>query len=87
MVTTAVPAPAIRCGAKSGRSGVPGALGIQEAALVMVCGFVGLSPETAMLIAIVKRLRDVALGIPGLVMWQWVEGRPRRQPQLAAGGS
>ena len=66
---------------------VPGALGIQEAALVMVCGFIGLSPETAMLIAIVKRLRDVVLGIPGLVLWHWVEGRPRRRPQFAAGGS
>jgi len=90
-----IPAPAEKCliieslgmTARSAGFFVPGALGIQEAALVMVCGFVGLSPEIAMLIAIVKRLRDVVLGTPGLVMWQWVEGRPRRRPQLAAGGS
>jgi putative membrane protein len=88
-----IPAPAEKCliieslgmTARSAGFFVPGALGIQEAALVMVCGFVGLSPETAMLIAIVKRLRDVVLGIPGLVIWHWVEGRPRRRPQFAAG--
>lgn len=89
-----IPVPAEKCliieslgmTARSAGFFVPGALGIQEAALVMVCSLIGLSSETAMLIAIVKRLRDVALGIPGLVMWQWVEGRSRRQPQLAAGG-
>jgi hypothetical protein len=54
---------------------IPGALGIQEIALVLVGSFVGLPPETAMLIAIVKRLRDVVLGLPGLAMWQWMEGR------------
>jgi putative membrane protein len=86
-----IPAPAEKCliieslgmTARSAGFFVPGALGIQEAALVMVCGLVGLSPETAMLIAIVKRLRDVVLGIPGLVIWQWVEGRPRYRPRLA----
>jgi putative membrane protein len=54
---------------------VPGALGVQEAALVMVGNLVGLSPETAMLIAVAKRLRDVAVGVPGLLLWQWTEGR------------
>ena len=54
---------------------IPGALGVQEAALVMVGNLVGLSPETAMLIAVAKRLRDVVVGVPGLLVWQWVEGR------------
>lgn len=54
---------------------IPGALGVQEGALVIVGNLVGLSPETAMLIAVVKRLRDVAIGVPGLVVWQWAEGR------------
>jgi putative membrane protein len=89
-----IPAPAEKCliieslgmTARSAGFFVPGALGIQEAALVMVCGLVGLSPETAMLIAIVKRLRDIILGIPALAMWHWVEGRQPR-PQLASGGN
>ena len=54
---------------------VPGALGIQELGLVIVGGLVGLHADTAMLIAVVKRLRDVAIGVPGLVIWQWLEGR------------
>jgi putative membrane protein len=54
---------------------VPGALGIQEVALVLVGGLVGISPQSAMLLAIVKRLRDVVLGVPALLVWQWLEGR------------
>jgi putative membrane protein len=90
-----IPAPAEKCliieslgmTARSAGFFVPGALGIQEAALVIVCGVVGLSPETAMLIAIVKRLRDVVLGIPGLAVWQWTEGRPHHRPQFAPDGN
>jgi putative membrane protein len=91
-----IPVPAEKCliieslgmVARSAGFFVPGALGIQEAALVMVGGLVGLSPETSMLIAVVKRLRDVALGIPALAMWQWVEGRRLRPwPQPASGGN
>ena len=52
----------------------PGALGVQEVVLVLVGGLVGLSVETAIVIAIVKRLRDVAIGVPGLLVWQWTEG-------------
>ncbi len=54
---------------------VPGALGVQEVALVIAGNLAGLSPETAILIAMVKRLRDVAVGVPGLLVWQWAEGR------------
>lgn len=53
---------------------VPGALGVQEVALVLVGKLVGLSVETAFVIAIVKRLRDVVVGVPGLLVWQWTEG-------------
>jgi putative membrane protein len=63
---------------------VPGALGIQELGLVIVGGLVGLPAETAMLIAIVKRLRDVAIGVPGLVIWQWAEHR--RLPATTTAG-
>ena len=53
---------------------VPGALGVQEIAVVVVGKLVGLPVETAMMIAIVKRLRDVVIGVPGLFVWQWAEG-------------
>ncbi|HZU91052.1 MAG TPA: lysylphosphatidylglycerol synthase domain-containing protein [Stellaceae bacterium] len=54
---------------------VPGGLGVQEGGLVMAGGLVGLSPETAIAIAVLKRLRDVAIGVPGLLTWLWAEGR------------
>jgi putative membrane protein len=53
---------------------IPGALGVQEVALVLVGKLVGLPVETAIVIAIVKRLRDVVVGVPGLLVWQWAEG-------------
>ncbi len=53
---------------------IPGALGVQEIALVLSGKLVGVSPELAMLIAVVKRLRDLIVGLPGLVAWQWMEG-------------
>jgi putative membrane protein len=61
---------------------IPGALGVQEAALLAVGGLVGLPVETAIVIAVVKRLRDIVIGVPGLLVWQWTEGRwfQRRRP-------
>ena len=59
---------------------VPGALGIQEIALVAVSGLVGLPPQIAMQVAIVKRLRDVVVGVPGLLTWQWIETQGFRLP-------
>jgi uncharacterized membrane protein YbhN (UPF0104 family) len=57
---------------------IPGALGVQEVAFVVVTDLVGLSAGTGILLAIVKRLRDVAVGVPGLLFWQWSEGRRLR---------
>jgi len=54
---------------------VPAALGIQEGGLVLVGGLLGLSPESALALALIKRVREITLGIPGLVVWQAIEGR------------
>jgi hypothetical protein len=35
----------------------------------------GLSPEVAISLSLMKRLREVALGLPGLIIWQFDEGR------------
>ncbi len=63
---------------------VPGALGVQEVAVIVAGGLVGLSPETAMLVAVVKRVRDVVVGVPGLLLWQWLEGHRLRFGRFAA---
>jgi hypothetical protein len=54
---------------------VPNALGIQEAAYAMFAPVLGVGPEIAIAISLLKRGRDVAIGIPVLLLWQTVEGR------------
>ena len=55
---------------------VPGALGVAEGGYVVVCHLFGLSPELALALGLVKRLREVVLGVPALFAWQWLESRP-----------
>jgi len=64
---------------------IPGALGAQEGALVVLCAAFGIPPEQAIALSLVKRAADVVLGVPGLLGWQMLEwGRLlpsyRRQP-------
>ena len=56
---------------------VPGALGVQEGGYIIVSAAFGLSPEVAIALSLIKRLREVVLGVPGLVAWQWLEARGR----------
>jgi len=59
---------------------MPAALGVQEAAYVLICGLFGLSPGHAMAFSLVRRARDVLLGLIGLAVWQNLEVRRARQP-------
>jgi putative membrane protein len=60
---------------------VPGALGVQEGGYVIVCSALGLSAELALALSLLKRLREVVLGIPALVAWQHWDGKFRAPPQ------
>jgi uncharacterized membrane protein YbhN (UPF0104 family) len=55
---------------------VPGALGIQEGGYIVICQVFGLSPEMAIALSLMKRLREVGLGVPGLLAWHHAEARP-----------
>jgi putative membrane protein len=68
---------------------IPGALGAQEGALVLLCAAFGIPPEQAIALSLVKRAADLVLGMPGLLGWQMLEwgrlapnyrGRPLREP-------
>ncbi len=61
--------------ARSAGFAVPAALGVQEAGLIVVCGLFAISPETAIALSMVKRARELLVGLPGLAAWQWSEGR------------
>ncbi len=49
---------------------VPGALGVQEGGYIVICQAFNLSPEIAIALSLIKRLREVVLGVPGLVTWR-----------------
>ena len=52
---------------------VPGALGVQEAGIVLVCGLIGIGPQAALEVSLIKRIRELALGVPGLLAWTGIE--------------
>jgi putative membrane protein len=54
---------------------VPGALGALEGGFVLFGALFGLSAEIALAISLSKRVRELVLGLPGLVVWHWVEAR------------
>lgn len=63
---------------------VPGALGFQEAAYVMVAPVFGLPPETALVLSLAKRARDLAIAVPVLAAWQVLEVRRVRTAPTAS---
>ncbi|MDJ0391103.1 lysylphosphatidylglycerol synthase domain-containing protein [Roseomonas sp. E05] len=61
---------------------IPGALGVQEGGYVLICALFGIPPERAIALVLVRRLRDVLLGIPGVIAWRWdvMAPRPATEP-------
>ena len=54
---------------------IPGALGVQEGGYMLLGALVGLSAPTALALSLIKRARELILGLPALVYWQIIEGR------------
>jgi putative membrane protein len=54
---------------------VPGAIGVQEGGFLVFGSLLGLSPELALALALVRRARDVIIFVPALLAWQVTEGR------------
>lgn len=55
---------------RSGAFLIPGALGVQEAGYVLLAPLIGLDRDTALAFALLKRGRDVAIGVPTLLLLQ-----------------
>ncbi|HVM98688.1 MAG TPA: lysylphosphatidylglycerol synthase domain-containing protein [Caulobacteraceae bacterium] len=53
----------------------PMGLGVIEGGYVLVGHLFGLSPEFALALSLIKRVRDIAIGLPALALWQVMEGR------------
>lgn len=54
---------------------VPGGLGVQEAAYAGLGAIFGLPPEISLAVSLLRRARDVLLGVPVLLLWQGLEMR------------
>lgn len=71
---------------RSAAFAVPGALGIQEGGFILLGGLFGLSPAASLSLSLVKRLPDLAIGLPGLAAWQMIEFRRVKLPPLLRRG-
>jgi putative membrane protein len=54
---------------------MPGALGVQEAGFIAVCAVFGIPAAEALALSLVKRVPDIALGLPFLFVWHAQETR------------
>ena len=54
---------------------VPSGLGVQEGGYVLIGSVLGIDGTNALALSLIARVRELALGIPGLVTWQIIEGR------------
>jgi len=59
---------------------VPWALGALEGSFVLFGSLFGLPAEAALAISLSKRVRELALGLPGLFVWHWLEGHYLLRP-------
>jgi putative membrane protein len=60
---------------RSAAFAVPGGLGVQEGGYLIVGNLLGIPGESAFALSLIARVRELGLGIPGLIVWQLVEGR------------
>jgi putative membrane protein len=57
---------------------LPGALAVQEGAIIGAAALVGVPPGLALGMALARRAREVLLSLPGLLAWQRAEGMAMR---------
>jgi putative membrane protein len=55
---------------------LPGALAVQEGAIIGAAALVGVPASAALAVALVRRSREVVFSLPGLLAWQRAESRP-----------
>lgn len=63
---------------------VPGALGVQEGGYVLVGNLLGIPGDAAFALSLIARVRELILGIPGLIAWQVIEARRLWRARLPA---
>jgi len=69
---------------RSAAFAVPGGLGVQEGGYLFVGNLLGIPGDAAFALSLIARVRELALGIPGLICWQVIEARRLWRGRLAA---
>ena len=60
---------------RSAAFAVPSGLGVQEGGYLVVGNLLGFPGDAAFALSLIARVRELAIGLPGLVAWQLIEGR------------
>ena len=63
------------CAVRSVAFWMPNGLGVQEAAYAAIAPIFGIGAEVGLAISLLRRARDIAVGLPALLLWQWSDGR------------
>ncbi len=66
---------ALGTGVRSAAFLVPGAIGILEGSFIVFGSLFGISAADSLALALAKRVRELLVGLPGLIAWQIAEGR------------
>src|ERR1700761_7633226 len=74
-LTDALALEALLCTLRSIAAFVPAALGVQEAGYAMLAPLFGLPAEMGLAVSLLKRAREIVIGVPALIYWQSVESR------------
>jgi putative membrane protein len=61
-------------GVRSALFFIPGALGVHEGGYILIGQILGIPGHVALALALVRRVRELVFGVPGLFVWQFVEG-------------
>ncbi len=72
---------------RSAAFAVPGGIGVQEGGYLVVGNLLGIPGDTAFALSLIARVRELALGIPGVICWQLIEGRRLLRTRTAGAAS
>lgn len=61
--------------ARTAAFAIPGGLGVQDGALLVLCGQLGLGPEIGLALSLAKRCRELILGLPALLAGYLIQAR------------
>ncbi|MGA7673781.1 MAG: lysylphosphatidylglycerol synthase domain-containing protein [Rhizomicrobium sp.] len=54
---------------------IPSSVGVQEAGYAALASVFGAGPEVGLAVSLLKRARDIVVGVPVLLAWQIIEGK------------